>query len=427
MEQTIEPSPNSESILQRTILDRLTTIRVGKSKIVKMLRSLKEKDDNGENIDREMIERLLSSYDGLKKQEEEYIDNLLGGLETNDTQSDLDSVEKTVVAKMNEGNLIAKSSLEKLLKSSKKDLSEEDLNEMVKLIDETNHVAVEAYLASQMNDQIKSKIQLIYEEKKMMEELHKKELQEKTLEAKLCLEKAKAASLKLANESSSHERKQRQLERLRREAAKRGYIPAENDTLNKNSGGETDEQTKSGKNQNDQKKDELIVKFGELDLRIPPFPSLPISATNSGSTDSLNSESSSTNKNDDFRAKISSRFASIEARKQQMRQLRSKINTLGQQQKMDNTYNNALTRLQNLEEMRKKLEDQLNQSSSSVLQNENVAHEGLLTKDTNEMKNDEDEESSTRPITTSYKQEDSVEPVDIGDTVNDNHASVSTD
>lgn len=106
-----------------------------------------------------------------------------------------------------------------------------------------------------------------------------------------------------------------------------------------------------------------------IGIRIPPITRLPVPETVPlGSTTPPNTESQKSSSSDstykkflhflqnvsvftvtrfysdEIRSKISSRFAAFEARKQRMRQLRSKIDTLAHQ-KMDDTSKDAISRI----------------------------------------------------------------------------------
>nr|CAD2205800.1 unnamed protein product [Meloidogyne enterolobii] len=147
--------------------------------------------------------------------------------------------------------------------------------------------------------------------------------------------------------NSNSERKQRQLERLRREAVKRGIV---NNNVNHVECSETTTvslETKKEDLENVEKEFELKATI-EDDERIPPIPHLP-------NQEELGTSSSAKNK-DDLRSKISERFSSLAARKHKMRLIQSRLSNL-QQQKMETTYDEALNRYKFLSEMRNKLEN----------------------------------------------------------------------
>lgn len=388
----ITPETVSEAKLSIShALDRLKTIRTGKTKIIAVLQSFKEKEDNGEVIQKLLVEKLLSSYDALKDQEDEYLKLLLKSFGEIDIPEDA----------------LADTNDQTLGKNDSDESSSETLRALLGTLKKARNFVQEQVAQAELNDKLKTSIQLHYEQKKIMEELHKKELEGKTLEAKLALETARAASLKLSSVRSSVERKQQQLERLRQKAAKKGYILPENQTASvdatkvkakennpqssseseskESDKSETSNTTKTDTDNND--REDAVKKLGakleELGIRIPPITRLPVpetvplGSTTPPNTESQKSSSSdSTYKNDEIRSKISSRFAAFEARKQRMRQLRSKIDTLAHQ-KMDDTSKDAISRIRDLVQIRSKLED-LQQSSAALHSAGNLASTSFI-------------------------------------------------
>uniref|UniRef100_A0A915DWU9 Uncharacterized protein n=1 Tax=Ditylenchus dipsaci TaxID=166011 RepID=A0A915DWU9_9BILA len=292
-QSTEEMLPREKTAEEKSMLDRLNTIH-----------------DDGEKIDKTLIAKLVDSYDGLKVQEDEFICMLkkLAGIE--------DSAPAVTAPKK---------------ESTKNDADEDfDYEEAHKTLGEAEKMAEQASAAASINQQLQTQIALNQQKKSALAHVHNNKSQQKGQEASKALQEVEFSKLKLASESESVDRKQRQLERLRKEAAKRGYI-----------GKTGDQQNKSDK----KRVEELLVK--------PVVVSAGQEDSEVKAADTV--EHSKDFKKDEFHARISERFAAFEARKQRMRQLRSRLNQF-EEQKMDDAYGQAIDRLQNLTTLRKQLE-----------------------------------------------------------------------
>uniref|UniRef100_A0A914GUM0 Pericentriolar material 1 protein n=1 Tax=Globodera rostochiensis TaxID=31243 RepID=A0A914GUM0_GLORO len=324
---------------QRLVIDRLSTIRVGKSKILNHLQILKGKEESGEYSNRELVGKLIESYDGLMAQEKEFIalmrDIIKSYHEAIDAvSSELNSLQNPQQSA--ELKVMEDGEEQKQLENS----VSVQLDGLVNGFTSLENMVGEMEKTSLMDEQFKTCIELHYEQKRKMELMHQIHMQEKAALELSTKELSDQAKGRVVNERSNLDRKQRQLERLRREAERRGLLR----------GGNTSAPHQNGKQRRQQQKHspeasvEPVIAENE---RIPSLPSLPILTT---STDN-----SAGKKKDELRTKISERFSSLEARKQRMRLIRIKLNDL-EKNKMDNAYDEAVKRVHCLDEMRIKLE-----------------------------------------------------------------------
>ncbi|KAI1724599.1 pericentriolar material 1 protein [Ditylenchus destructor] len=342
--QVNDRAPNAK---ERSILDRLSTIRVGKSKILNTLGMLKEKTDSGENIGKELIEKLLQAYDSLNAQEEEFISTLkrLAGL------------DEQLPAQI---TTISSSEVETKLENEADECDDITWEEADKTFGEAEKMAENATTAAHLHDQLKIYIALQEKKKAALDELHRKYMSQKSDESQKALQEVEMSKLKLASESTSLDRKQKQLERLRREAAKRGYIrqgaipPVEKETAQ----------------ESNTKKETNPAEHLLEDERVPSIPILPPTSPDNAEVVTEPSQKQHANK-DELHNKISERFASFESRKQRMRLLRSKLNQI-EESKMDQTYSDALSRLEHLTSVRKQLENMQTEEGETIARNDSA-------------------------------------------------------
>ncbi|KAL3117991.1 hypothetical protein niasHT_005234 [Heterodera trifolii] len=331
---------------QRFVIDRLGTIRVGKKKILNHLQILKSKEESGEYSNRALVSKLIESYDGLMAQEKEFIALMRDIIKSYHEAIDAVTSELNSIQQSQQKQQIAEVSVAEEDEEQKKleNNVSTQLDGLVNGFTSLENMVTEMEKTSLMDEQFKICIELHYEQKKKMELMHQIHMKEKASLELSTKDLTDQAKRRVVNERSSLDRKQRQLERLRREAERRG-LRTGGDTLQGT--------TQNGKKNQSQQKQSPAAETASVEPiiaeneRIPSLPSLPVFTS---------TENSSGKKKDEFRNKISERFASLEARKQRMRLIRMKLNSL-EKGKMDNAYDEAVKRVQSLDEMRKKLED----------------------------------------------------------------------
>jgi thiol-disulfide isomerase/thioredoxin len=318
---------------QQTVLDRLGTIRYGKKKLINQLQIL-IKDEANVQLTNELIQRLLRSFNELRKQEQEFtyamrevvikfcgdLDEILPKLD--DVQQHLKNDGEDKFAEFN------------LLEVKRLTLKLGNVKQMIFGFNEMFKEAEDA--SSLLDQQLKARLGIFFEMKKQ------KDLVKQLHEKAVSFSKERTAHQQFTTTScnSNSERKQRQLERLRREAVKRGLV--NNDQIEDS----TISLTTKGQ---DLANTEEVCELHKLEIddeRIPQLPQLPNQELSVSSLDK---------KKDDLQSNISERFTSLAARKQKMRLIQSKINNL-QHQKMESTYDEAVSRYRFLSGMRTKLE-----------------------------------------------------------------------
>uniref|UniRef100_A0A914CFY0 Pericentriolar material 1 protein C-terminal domain-containing protein n=1 Tax=Acrobeloides nanus TaxID=290746 RepID=A0A914CFY0_9BILA len=345
---------------ERHVIDRLTTIRVGKSKILATLDMLKKKKDDGETVDSQLMSRLVESYDNLKAQEDDYLGVMKQIIEARTTKTEIEAMKL-----QNENNAALEDG----------DSSDVDWEDVKKELEELKKIANDAEAASAINDQLVNRLQLHRQKKNVLNALREKKSGEQVKEANDALQQVEMAKLQLASEQDTVDRKQRQLERLRREAVKRGILPdpnpkprAEPVEPKPNPIKEKLQAKVTQERLNDSEKpvpDELVPAD-----RVPPVPLEDIALPKPKGPEE---ETSSSKKNqrkkskkelleearqnrEDVSAKIRERLAALEERKERMREIHLKL-ARAEEQKMEDTYAAALKRLQNLTAMRQHLEE----------------------------------------------------------------------
>uniref|UniRef100_A0A914L6L9 Uncharacterized protein n=1 Tax=Meloidogyne incognita TaxID=6306 RepID=A0A914L6L9_MELIC len=326
---------------QQTVLDNLKTLRIGKKKLLHQLQLLLEKEADVQ-VTNDLIHKLLQSFNELRKQEQEFtcamrevVVKFCGDL--NDVLPKLNEVQQ--ILKNDKDNKFSEFNL---LEVERLTLKLKNVQEMIFGFNEMFKEAEEA--SGLLDEQLKTRLSIYFEKQK------RKSLVQRLSDTTLSISKDKNVHHQKfvnANCNSNSERKQRQLERLRREAVKRGIV---NNNVNHVECQETSTVSLEPKKEdleNVEKEFELKATI-EDDERIPPIPHLP-------NQEELCTSSSAKNK-DDLRSKISERFSSLAARKHKMRLIQSRLSNL-QQQKMETTYDEALNRYKFLSEMRNKLEN----------------------------------------------------------------------
>lgn len=226
-------SPNTGDNLparQKGIMERLTSIRGNKQRILDTLREMKEKlGDNGEP-DRELMAKMIASYDLLSAQEEDYMKIMqqIVSIRENaaeDVQHEVEEVKenKSETKKVAEGEENAVPNAESTEANKEHtDENEAEWKEVEEELAKLGSVAGEAVAASIMNEKLIEKLQLHRNKKAALEQLREKETESQRGAANEALQQVELARLKVAAEQEQIERKRRTLERLRREAVRRG-------------------------------------------------------------------------------------------------------------------------------------------------------------------------------------------------------------
>uniref|UniRef100_A0A1I8AXA1 Uncharacterized protein n=1 Tax=Meloidogyne hapla TaxID=6305 RepID=A0A1I8AXA1_MELHA len=342
---------------QQTVLDSLGTLRIGKKKLLHQLQLLLEKETDVQ-LTNDLIHRLLHSFNELRKQEQEFtsamrevVIKFCGDL--NEVLPKLIEIQQILKNdkenKFTEFNLLEVERLTLKLKNVQEMIF--GFNEMFKEAEDASNL---------LDQQLKARLSIYFEKQKQ-----KSLVQQLNDKAESLSKEKNAHHQKFDNAhcNSNSERKQRQLERLRREAVKRGLVNNNNNVECL----ETSTISLTTKQDLENIEKEFVLKTKIEDERIPPITQLP--------NQELPNEELSTSgsdKKDDLRSKISERFSSLHARKQKMRLIQSKLSNL-QKQKMESTYDEALNRYKFLSETRKKLESLQNSgfagdvSSSSAI------------------------------------------------------------
>ncbi|KAI6235831.1 hypothetical protein M3Y95_00093300 [Aphelenchoides besseyi] len=186
------------------VMASLTSIRVGKTKLLKMLANLKEMEDRGENVEKSVIVSLVNSFDSLSRQEEEYI------------QVVRNIIQQGVVNYAQEN------------KKKEEPQQPENSDSVKKFIEEVDEIERNAIAASEKHDNLLSTMQQRLEKKRLLDQIHKLESEKKVEESGLP-EQAELAQLQrqLVSEKISVDRAQEVRNRLRQEAFKRGYLQAD--------------------------------------------------------------------------------------------------------------------------------------------------------------------------------------------------------
>ncbi|KAI3419317.1 hypothetical protein GPALN_006563 [Globodera pallida] len=163
---------------QRLVIDRLSTIRVGKSKILNHLQILKGKEESGEYSNRELVGKLIESYDGLMAQEKEFIalmrDIIKSYHEAIDAvSSELNSLQNPQQSA--ELKVMEDGEEQKQLENS----VSVQLDGLVNGFTSLENMVGEMEKTSLMDEQFKTCIELHYEQKRKMELMHQIHMQEK--------------------------------------------------------------------------------------------------------------------------------------------------------------------------------------------------------------------------------------------------------
>ncbi|EJW87364.1 hypothetical protein WUBG_01725, partial [Wuchereria bancrofti] len=387
---------------QKHIMGRLDSIRKNKQRILSTLRELKENTKEGEFPNKELMSKMIASYDALSAQEEQYVqlmqkivslhknaaDDIQHENERNDEKLLRDDDSNTNELKENTGESNHKVSDEAI---------NNDLEEMNSELSKLGVVTGKAVAVSIMNDKLLETLQLHREKKATLEELHRRKRETQKGIADETLQQVETARLKVASELEQVERKRKTLERLRREAQRRGIKLGPGSASEPDIVVEPQPEPKSvteaklrAKLQAKKKQNiELESDNGPPvpdDLapaeRIPPvleneqteieqqqeMERKTCEVTGSGSVAGKKKrkgkkgreqqqEQLAKKQSDTINSSIREKLATIAARKERMREIRAKlVQPVVGPSDMDETFHNALQQLKSITEMRKQLE-----------------------------------------------------------------------
>jgi len=293
-------SPSSDLKGNREqVMANLASIRVGKTKLLKMLSSLKQMEDKGEPVDKDMISKLVEAFDSLNKQEEDYIKVIR------------DIIQQQVGEYAKEFN-----------KSKNENKAEEgEENTADDIIKEVDQIEKDAIAASEKHDFLISTIKQRLEKKRLLDQIHQIEDPQTDTKSEL-VEKLELTKLRLANEKESVDRAEDIRNRLKREAIKRGYIQTDGSNV------------------------VLPPAVEEIetdpDQRVPPV-------NNEAADIPLDDEAKA-----EVHAKIQRHIDQIKARKQRMRECYAQAHEMMDLKK---AYADAVKRSNELESMHKHLEE----------------------------------------------------------------------
>uniref|UniRef100_A0A915PSC8 Uncharacterized protein n=1 Tax=Setaria digitata TaxID=48799 RepID=A0A915PSC8_9BILA len=219
---------------QKHIMDRLEGIRRNKERILSALRDLKEGAKEGELPNKELMSKMIASYDALTAQEEQYVqliqkivslhenaaEDVEHGSERNGKKSTVSSDSNT------EGfvkhGIIVKNGIGSSNNKSSDEAVDIDFEEMNNELSKLGVLTGKAVAVSAVNDKLLETLQLHHEKKAALEELHRRKRETQKDIANEALQQVEMARLKVASEQEQVERKRKTLERLRREARRRG-------------------------------------------------------------------------------------------------------------------------------------------------------------------------------------------------------------
>nr|CDP99337.2 Bm10731 [Brugia malayi] len=211
---------------QKHIMGRLDSIRKNKQRILSTLRELKENTKEGEFPNKEMMSKMIASYDALSAQEEQYVQLMqkIVSLHKNaadDIQHENERNSEKLIRNDSNTNELRENTGESNHKLSDEAINN-DLEEMNSELSKLGVVTGKAVAVSIMNDKLLETLQLHREKKATLEELHRRKRETQKGIADETLQQVETARLKVASELEQVERKRKTLERLRREAQRRG-------------------------------------------------------------------------------------------------------------------------------------------------------------------------------------------------------------
>ncbi|VBB29804.1 unnamed protein product [Acanthocheilonema viteae] len=213
---------------QEHIMNRLTSIRGNKQRILSTLRELKESTKEGEFPKKELMGKMIASYDALTAQEEQYVQLMqkIVCLRENAAEDVQHENERKLMpvgdSITNKPEDVVKESIEESNDKLSEEAIKNGIEEMNSELSKLGVVTGNAVAVSIMNDKLLETLQLHREKKATLEELHRRKRETQKGIADEALQQVETARLKVASEQEQVERKRKTLERLRREAQRRG-------------------------------------------------------------------------------------------------------------------------------------------------------------------------------------------------------------
>ncbi|MCP9258467.1 Dolichol kinase [Dirofilaria immitis] len=398
---------------QKHIMNRLESIRENKQRILATLRELKENTKEGEFPNKELMSKMIGSYDALTAQEEQYVQLMqkIVNLRENAADDVQHENEKISDESSRRGNVMQDGNAESNNKLSAEEI-DNDVEEMNSELSKLGVVTGKAVAVSIMNDKLLETLQLHHEKKAALEELHRRKQETQKGIANEALQQVEMARLKtnnelvasmitsmvdrlderrnseqstknaiFASEQEQVERKRKTLERLRREAQRRGIKLGPGSASEPDIVVEPQPEPKSiteaklraklqaKKKQNTELEDDTGPPVPD-DLapaeRIPPVLENEIEQQQQmeGKISEITGGNGCVGKkrekkqSDTINSSIREKLAAIAARKERMREIRAQLAKPVEESPpdMDETFRNALQQLKSITEMRKQLE-----------------------------------------------------------------------
>ncbi|KAM3724687.1 Pericentriolar material 1 protein [Dirofilaria immitis] len=375
---------------QKHIMNRLESIRENKQRILATLRELKENTKEGEFPNKELMSKMIGSYDALTAQEEQYVQLMqkIVNLRENAADDVQHENEKISDESSRRGNVMQDGNAESNNKLSAEEI-DNDVEEMNSELSKLGVVTGKAVAVSIMNDKLLETLQLHHEKKAALEELHRRKRETQKGIANEALQQVEMARLKIASEQEQVERKRKTLERLRREAQRRGIKLGPGSASEPDIVVEPQPEPKSiteaklraklqaKKKQNTELEDDTGPPVPD-DLapaeRIPPVLENEIEQQQQmeGKISEITGGNGCVGKkkrkgkkgreqqkqSDTINSSIREKLAAIAARKERMREIRAQLAKPVEESPpdMDETFRNALQQLKSITEMRKQLE-----------------------------------------------------------------------
>ncbi|KAK6100332.1 hypothetical protein QQG55_0230 [Brugia pahangi] len=185
---------------QKHIMGRLDSIRKNKQRILSTLRELKENTKEGEFPNKEMMSKMIASYDALSAQEEQYVQLMqkIVSLHKNaadDIQHENERNSEKLIRDDSNTNELRENTDESNHKLSDEAINN-DLEEMNSELSKLGVVTGKAVAVSIMNDKLLETLQLHREKKATLEELHRRKRETQKGIADETLQQVETARLK---------------------------------------------------------------------------------------------------------------------------------------------------------------------------------------------------------------------------------------
>uniref|UniRef100_A0A0R3S0I1 Kinesin-related protein 4-like n=1 Tax=Elaeophora elaphi TaxID=1147741 RepID=A0A0R3S0I1_9BILA len=205
LSSSISSSPSANPSHQKHIMNRLENIRGNKQRILSTLRELKENAKEGEFPNKELMGKMIASYDALTAQEEQYVQLMqkIVSLRENaadDVQHENErNSEKLIMG--SDGNTygsgsVMKENTDELNDKLPDEVINNDLEEMNSELSKLGAVKGKAVAVSIMNDKLLETLQLHRDKKATLEELHRRKRETQKGIADEALQQVEMARLK---------------------------------------------------------------------------------------------------------------------------------------------------------------------------------------------------------------------------------------